>query len=280
MTDSNNPLLKARNAAETSSPDYQERNRQWWERLPMTYAEWGADDRMPETSEDFQQVEQTVFGTSPFLREHFDFTQAKAKKMLEIGCGTGVLTCRFARAGADVTAIDITETAVSMARRNAEFQGLSVEVRHADAEHLDIADNTFDYIFSWGVLHHTNDMNQAFREVSRILKPGGRGLAMVYYRTSVAYYIHGLYWLLIKGKLFQGDTIHNVQRHYTDGYHHRYLTKTDMKSLLDSVGLTTQTLTITQYQKKILPLIPRVLDEYLKDRFGMCLIAEFEKPQS
>lgn len=277
MTDSSNPLLKARNAAEESSPGDQERNRQWWERLPMTYAEWDADDRMPETAEDFQRVEQTIFRTSPFLRERFDFTQAKDKKMLEIGCGTGALTCRFARAGADITAVDITKTAVAMARRNAEFQGLSVDVRHADAEHLDFPDNTFDYIFSWGVLHHTNDMDQAFREVSRILKPGGSGLAMVYYHTSVAYYIHGLYWLLLKGKLFQGDTIHNVQRHYTDGYHHRYLTKTDMDSLLDSVGLATQTLTVTQYQKKILPLIPRTLDEYLKNRFGMCLIAEFEK---
>jgi len=114
--------------------------------------------------------------------------------------------------------------------------------------------------------------------VSRILKPGGRGLAMVYYRSSVAYYVHGLYWLLFKGRIFQGDTLHNVQRHYTDGYHHRYLTRKDMDELLRSVGLTTKNLTVTQYQKKILPFIPRRLDEFLKARFGMCLVAEFEKP--
>ncbi len=279
MTDSTNPLLRARNAAETSSPDSQERNRLWWECLPMTYADWGAEQRLPESAEDFLQIEQTLLGTSPFLREHFDFSQTKEKKMLEIGCGSGALSCRFARAGADITAVDITEAAVSLARENAEFQGLKIDIQQADAEHLEFLDDTFDYVFSWGVLHHTNNMEQAFREVSRVLKPGGRGLAMVYYRASIAYYVHGLYWLLFKGKMFKGDTIHTVQRHYTDGYHHRYLTQTDMNELLRSVGLTPQTLTVTQYQKKILPLIPRRLDEFLKSRFGMCLVSEFEMPK-
>ena len=271
--------MRARGAAETSSTDSQERNRQWWEHLPMTYADWDAEQRLPESTEDFLNIEQVLLGTSPFLREDFDFSQTKGKKMLEIGCGSGALTCRFAREGADITAIDITEAAVAMAHRNAEIQGLTIDIQKADAEHLKFPDHSFDYVFSWGVLHHTNDMVQAFKEVSRILRPGGRGLLMVYYRNSIAYYVHGLYWLLIKGKLFQGDTIHNVQRHYTDGYHHRYLTKSDMDDLLSSVGLTTKALTVTQYQKKILPMIPHNFDEFLKARFGMCLVAEFEKPQ-
>ena len=246
----------------------------------MTYADWGADNRLPETAEDFLRVEEILLGASPYLRERYDFLQTSGKRMLEIGCGTGALTCRFAREGTEITAIDITEAAVAMARRNAKIQNLTIDIRQADAEHLDFPDHSFDYVFSWGVLHHTSNMEQAFKEVSRILKPGGRGLTMVYYRNSIAYYIHGLYWLLLKGKVFKGDTINNVQRHYTDGYHHRYLTRSDMKNLLSSVGLTTKALTVTQYQKKILPMMPHSIDEFLKDRFGMCLIAEFEKPRN
>lgn len=246
----------------------------------MTYADWGAEKRLPKSVEDFLRVERTLLGASPYLRERFDFSQTKGKRMIEIGCGIGALSCRFAREDAKITAIDITDAAVDMARRNAEIQSLTIDIQKADAERLAFPDHTFDYVFSWGVLHHTNNMDQAFGEVSRILKPGGRGLAMVYYRNSIAYYVHGLYWLLLKGKIFQGDTIHNVQRHYTDGYHHRYLTRSEMGDLLSSVGLTSQTLTVTQYQKKILPMIPRNLDEFLKARFGMCLVAEFEKPHT
>lgn len=277
MTDPQNPLLQARGTAEFSSADSQDRNRTWWEQLPMTYADWDAEQRLPESKEDFQQIERTIFDSSPYLRERFDFSQTSGKKMLEIGCGSGALSCRFARLGAKITAVDITEAAVMMARKNAELQGLDFDVQQADAEKLNFKNDTFDFVFSWGVLHHTSNMEQAFKEVYRVLKPGGRGLAMVYYRPSVAYYIHGLYWLLLKGKIFQGDTINNVQRHYTDGYHHRYLTQSEMNSLLESVGLTIHANTITQYQKKIIPLIPNFLDKFLKSRFGMCLVTEFIK---
>ncbi len=280
MTDTNNPLLRARGAAENNSADSQERNRQWWEHLPMTYADWDSDERLPQTVEDYLQIETILLGASPFLRERYDFSQTNGLTMLEIGCGSGALSCRFAREGAQITAVDITDAAVAMTRNNADIQNVSLTVQQEDAEKLSFSDNSFDYVFSWGVLHHTSDMDQAFREVARVLKPGGRGLAMVYYRPSVAYYVHGLYWLLIKGKLFQGDTIHTVQRHYTDGYHHRYLTKSEMKDVLGLAGLKTHAQIVTQYQKKILPLIPKFLDEFLKNHFGMCLITEFEKSRS
>ena len=100
---------------------------------------------------------------------------------------------------------------------------------------------------------------------------------MVYHKNSIVYYLHGLFWLIFKGKLFSGETLSSVQRFYTDGFYHRYLREEEIIEMLINVGLTPVRCFSTQYQKKILPIIPRWLDKWLKARFGMCLVAEFKK---
>jgi hypothetical protein len=66
-----------------------------------------------------------------------------------------------------------------------------------------------------------------------------------------------------------------VQDFYTDGYFHRYLSRRELIEMLARVGLSVSQMSVTQYEKKILPFIPAFLDEFLKRRFGMCLVAEF-----
>jgi ubiquinone/menaquinone biosynthesis C-methylase UbiE len=259
--------------------DTQDSNKLWWEKMPMTYADWDKGDRLPETDMALARIEDTILSLSPFLRTRFDFSRFKDQQVLDLGCGSGVLSCCFAKQGARVSSIDLTETGVTMARRNIKAQGLDVSVIRMDAENMAFSPAIFNYVFSWGVLHHTKNMNAALAEVNRILKPGGKGLIMVYHKNSVVYYLHGLYWLLLKKKLFSGYTFKSVQDFYTDGYYHRYLSKNDLAARLTSVGLKPVQFSVTQYQKKILPIIPSWFDAFLKNRFGMCLICDFEKPQ-
>ncbi|MCH8835228.1 MAG: methyltransferase domain-containing protein [Proteobacteria bacterium] len=244
----------------------------------MTYADWHADDRLPVDAEEFKQIETRVFAASPFLRQWFDRMDFQGQKVLDVGCGSGALSCRLAKMGARVTAIDITEAAVALARRNARAQGLDMDIVRMDAEDMALPPASFDFVFSWGVLHHTDDIGAAFREVSRVLRPGKSGLVMVYHRASAVYYLNGLKWLLVKGKLFRGHTLRSVQDFYTDGYYHRYLRRGEIAGLLAGAGLTARRISVTQYQKPILPFIPGWLDRALKARFGMCLVAEFDKP--
>jgi ubiquinone/menaquinone biosynthesis C-methylase UbiE len=110
-------------------------------------------------------------------------------RVLEIGCGLGTDGAQFARAGADYTGVDLTEAAVEQSRRRFELAGLPGEFRVADAEHLDFADESFDLVYSHGVLHHTPDTAGAIREVHRVLKPGGRAIVMLYHRDSYNYRI-------------------------------------------------------------------------------------------
>jgi 2-polyprenyl-3-methyl-5-hydroxy-6-metoxy-1,4-benzoquinol methylase len=273
-----NPFVDTATQATRQSADPQERNMLWWETKPMTYADWEKDDRLPKTEAEFREIENYVLRTGPWLKRWFERAQLTGKTCIDIGCGSGIFSSMLARRGADVTAVDLTEAAVGLARQTARVFGVDIQVTRADVEHMPFADASFDFAYSWGVLHHTSDMAKAVGEMGRVLKPGGRGMMMVYHRISVVYYLHGLFWLLVRGKLFKGYNLERVQDFYTDGFYHRYMTPGELGAMLAAAGLTVERFSVTQYEKKILPRIPVALDEWLKARFGMCLVAEFAKP--
>ena len=109
--------------------------------------------------------------------------------MLEIGCGIGTDAARFAEAGADYTGVDLTDAAIELARKRFELFGLKGRIEVADAENLDFPSDSFDVVYSHGVLHHTPDIEAAVREIHRVLKPGGRAIVMLYHRGSYNYRI-------------------------------------------------------------------------------------------
>lgn len=271
------PFLRTRVSVEDESGQAQDRNRLWWENMPMSYADWSAEDRKVKNANQYEEIERYVFANSPYFREAYKFGSRAKMNVLDLGCGSGVFSCLFAKNGAQVTSVDLTETAVTMTAQNSRAQDLSVRVVRADAENLPLDENSFDYVFSWGVLHHTADMAAALREVQRVLRPGGEAMIMVYHRRSWVYVGHGLYWLLVKGMIFRGRTLRTVQDVYTDGYFHRYLTRRELTDMAARAGLKPQATFVTQYEKKIIPAIPAALDRWLKARIGMCVAIEVEK---
>ena len=97
-------------------------------------------------------------------------------RMLEIGAGTGFFTLNLMQAGLARTAVvtDISPGMVDVAVRNGQALGLEVTGRTADAEGLPFDDAEFDLVIGHAVLHHIPDLDLAFREILRVLKPGGR----------------------------------------------------------------------------------------------------------
>lgn len=267
-------FLKARHLADSASQSSQELNKQWWENLPMTYEDWEKGDRLPK---DFAELEKIFLQSNPWISKNFDFSKWRDKKVLEIGCGSGAATCLFAKAHANVVAIDLTEMATKLTKMNALSQKLSVEVFNMDAEKTAFESGSFDFVFSWGVLHHSSTPLEAFREVSRLLHLGGEGLIMVYNKNSLRYFLKGSYWLIVKGKFFAGDSLETVQRHFTDGYYHKHFTPAELVSSLASVGLKTKKISIDHMAKKMIPFVPKVLDDYLKRTMGWLLLVEFVK---
>lgn len=110
--------------------------------------------------------------------------------VLEIGCGVGMDSLQMARHGLQVTGIDLTDVAVQTAAQRFAALGLSAEFRSGDATALAFDDRSFDYVYSFGVLHHCHDTEQSIREVYRVLKPGGTALIMLYNRHSLNELVH------------------------------------------------------------------------------------------
>lgn len=123
------------------------------------------------------------------------FAQASGKDVLEVGCGNGVDGLMFARHGARYTGVDLTAEAVDATRRHFATEGMPGTFRQENCERLAFADESFDIVYSFGVLHHTPRPRQAVREVYRVLRPGGVARVMLYHRHSFNYYARILAWM-------------------------------------------------------------------------------------
>ena len=133
----------------------------------------------------FDEQAQTRYALEPFIIPFADFPAAEGKRVLEIGVGLGADHQRFAEAGALLSGADLTPRAIDLTRRRLDMRGLKSDLRVGDAEHLEYADNGFDLVYSWGVIHHSPDTDKAVQEIFRVLKPGGLAKAMIYHRYSL-----------------------------------------------------------------------------------------------
>src|SRR3954453_18995437 len=100
----------------------------------------------------------------------------------------GTDLAQFARHGAIVTDVDLSEGHLQHAQENFRLRGLTGRFVHHDAESLPFDDNTFDLVYSNGVIHHTPNTRRAVAEIFRVLKPGGRVICMVYAESSLHYW--------------------------------------------------------------------------------------------
>lgn len=153
----------------------------FWEEEPCGSSHAEAAEGSPEF---FAQLERSRNYLEPFIADYADFEGSMRKRLLEIGAGLGTDLVRFARAGAHVTGVDLTDHSVRLVRRRLELEGLDGDVRVADAERLPFEDGAFDKVYSWGVLHHTPNSDRAFSEALRVLRPGGEACIMLYARRS------------------------------------------------------------------------------------------------
>ena len=160
--------------------------------------QWGQDpcgaeyDREHElgTREFFDQVERHRYNEyAAWMPRLMEFDRFQGARLLEIGCGMGTDLLQFARGGARCVDIDLTPRSVEITRHRFRLYGADGRFMISDGEHLPFADNSFDVVYSNGVLHHTPDTAGAIREVHRVLRPGGLAKVMLYHRHSLNYWV-------------------------------------------------------------------------------------------
>jgi SAM-dependent methyltransferase len=140
------------------------------------------------------------YALEPYIIEFARFPSGRDKDVLEIGVGMGADHIEWAKAKPrSLTGIDLTPRAIGLTRSRLETHGLSSNLRCADAETIPFPNDSFDIVYSWGVLHHSPDTPRAVHEVFRVLRPGGIARIMIYHRWSISGYLLWLRYGLIRG---------------------------------------------------------------------------------
>ena len=138
----------------------------------------------------FDDIEAHRYTFEPCIPAFARFSDWADKEVLEIGVGAGTDFLQFARAGAKMHGIDLTEEAIeNSSRRLAIYNLPPADLRVGNAERLPWPDNSFDLVWSWGVIHHADDTEGCLREIARVTKSGGTCRVMLYnYESLWAWY--------------------------------------------------------------------------------------------
>ncbi|MFL6215282.1 MAG: class I SAM-dependent methyltransferase [Blastocatellia bacterium] len=217
---------------------------------------------------------------APWMKTALGFDQFRGKRLLEIGCGTGTDLLQFARGGAAVTGLDLTPRSIEIARQRFAVYNQSGTFAIGDAENLTFPDESFDAVYSFGVLHHTPETERAINEVHRVLRRGGRAIVMLYHRASL-YYWGGL---IVKRGILRGELRHAspaelmsryVEHTETEGRPLvKAYTRNEARRLFQS--FSDCRVTVNQLTRQELGAVGRALPEsmfqWLARRFGWNLI--------
>jgi len=150
---------------------------------------------------------------APWMLETMEFSKHSGKKVLEIGAGMGTDLAQFAKQGALVTDYDLSAHHLALAQENFKLRGLTGKFFHGDAETLPFEDNSFDLVYSNGVIHHTPNTSQVIKEIFRVLKPQGKIIIMVYAENSLHYWAQLVYAYGIKKGWFADHSIGDIMSH-------------------------------------------------------------------
>jgi ubiquinone/menaquinone biosynthesis C-methylase UbiE len=160
----------------------------------------------------YQSHGKARYELEPYIIDFANFHEGKDKDVLEIGVGMGADHIEWAKSKPkSLTGVDLTPKAVDHTKKRLSVYGLTSDVKVADAEKLPFDDDSFDLVYSWGVLHHSPNTPQAINEVYRVLRPGGIARIMIYHKYSLTGYMLWIRYGLFKGRLFRslGDIYAN-----------------------------------------------------------------------
>lgn len=182
---------------------------------------WNADpcgSRYLGDRADFEAHARARYQLEPYIHEFAGFARSRGQRVLEIGVGMGADYLEWLRAGAQATGVDISGISLEQAKRRCEMAGYAADLRVSDAEHLPFPDDTFDIVYSYGVMHHSPDTPQCIREAQRVLKPGGTLRIMIYHHPSLTGIMLWLRYGILRGKSLRRSVHDHLESPGTKSY--------------------------------------------------------------
>jgi ubiquinone/menaquinone biosynthesis C-methylase UbiE len=204
----------------------------------------GVTDADKHSRDYFEQIEEFRYRLEPEIFAFAQFTRHQGQKMLEVGVGAGSDFLQWCRAGADTHGVDLTEEAIQNVRERLKVYGQQAsDLRVANAEALPFSSETFDLVYSWGVIHHSPNTEQAFSEIVRVTRKGGTIKLMVYNRRSLQTFYWWLRYALFRGKpwrSFSEVLYHHMESIGTKGY-----TRSEIAEMARRHGVTVKMIDTT-----------------------------------
>jgi SAM-dependent methyltransferase len=192
---------------------------------------WNADPcgtRYLEGKEDFAAHARARYELEPYIFDFAQFHAAEGLKVLEIGVGMGADYLEWLKAGAHAIGVDFSLASLDRAQQRCKLAGYQPDLRVADAEQLPFSDNSFDVVYSYGVMHHSPNTLQCVREACRVLKPGGQARIMVYHHPSIT---GAMLWL--RYGIFRGKSLRQSVFDYLESPGTKTYTRKEALLLLD-----------------------------------------------
>lgn len=252
--------------------DVQDGNLAWWSENPMTYDWHGEISVPPGTREWFDEIDRRFVDASrPYLTAQRPFDRIMpddltGQRVLEVGCGMGLHSLELARRGAQVYAVDLTDTAVTATRERMKEFGFDAEIQCADAESLPYDRHEFDFVWSWGVIHHSARTARIVREIARVLKPQGEARVMVYNREARIVRLTLLRHYILGGDFMRRSADETLWR-WSDGYSARYYHKEQFEDLFRGFFEAAACVTLGQ-ESDVVPL-PRQIRGMIASQISM-----------
>jgi len=231
----------------------------------------------------FETIRKERYKVHPYILPLLGELCYQGKKVLEIGCGVGSDLVNLARAGVVVTGVDLSPKSVKLARRHCQIFGVKAKLMVADAECLPFSDESFDIVYSLGVLHHSPGIQKAIAEIYRVLKPGGKVIVMLYHKNFFTYWLKLFLcrWLLT-GKFLTGkfeETINDLE--YPGCPWVRLYSKKGATRMFKKAGFKDISLKLYYINQGNIPLIGKLIPQpwldFLAKYYGFHLLIKVSK---
>jgi ubiquinone/menaquinone biosynthesis C-methylase UbiE len=281
--------------------EWNKANKDWWENNPMRYDFSEALNKQEFTSDFFKEIDKRFFNASrefsPYINRPFegiiDFDYIKDKSVLEIGVGNGSHAQLLSSNCLSYTGIDLTEYAVKSTRRRMELaEVMNSNILQMNAEELIFPVKSFDYIWSWGVIHHSANTLQILKQMYIVLKNDGRCTVMVYYRSHWYKYIYaGLFHGVFKGYFFRDRSLNSIIQRTIDGAIARFYRRNEWNTICESASFQVTNMRIMGAKSSIIMLPPGKIKQFIssllpgfvsryftnKMRMGYFLVSDLKK---
>lgn len=243
----------------------------YWEAGPCGTEDDNLKNLTPLSKPWFEAIERIRYEKEPMIHEAAQFTRYKGKRVLEVGVGAGTDHLQWARSGADLYGVDLTDAAIETTKKRLALYDLHSNLQRIDAEQLPFEDSFFDVVYSWGVIHHSEKPQKIVKEIHRILKPSGEVIAMFYSKASVRVWKYWVKHALLKGK-FQSPA--TVMWNHMESIGTKCYYKKELRQMFSSFSSVEIKKAITPYD---LTYIPKALRNLIPEDLGFFMIVKAKK---